>query len=70
MEEYLKGLDEDLWIPIKEGDYDENWINFVGGAPNTEPIAATKRRKEENDWKCMWGLRGALPPVVYGYVRG
>ena len=42
----------------------------IGTSTNSEDMITRGNKMTENDKKCMRELRGALPPVVYNYVRG
>lgn len=45
-------------------------VTNIGTASTLKSIAALTLRRKAHDRKCMNELRGALPLVVYGYVRG
>lgn len=63
-------LYEDLWRSIWSGPREENMVTNIGTASTLKSIAALTLRRKAHDRKCMNELRGALPLVVYGYVRG
>ncbi|CAI9269200.1 unnamed protein product [Lactuca saligna] len=42
----------------------------VGMSATSEDMISRGSKMQENDKKCRRELRGALPPVVYNYVRG
>ena len=46
-----------------------NVAEDVGIVGSTTNFALQKGRREANDKKCIRELRGALPPIVYNYVR-
>lgn len=69
-EDYLNGIDEDLQQCITSGNYHPERLDQVGNAGSSIGMATQKDKHDSNDKKCLLELRGALPPVVYNYVRG
>lgn len=49
MEDYLIGIDEDLWPPIKSGPYRESVVKVVGGAAENESVTIDQIKKEANE---------------------
>lgn len=70
MEDYLNGVNEDLWCPIIGGPFSATAIEFVGSAAQNYKMIVTRLKKKENDKMCIRELRGALPPVIYNYIQG
>lgn len=70
MEDYLNGINEDLWHLIETEPYRANFVVAVGSATQNERSAVGQLKKEANEKKYLSKLRRALPPVVYNYVRG
>lgn len=70
MEDYLNGIDEDLWRSIDKGPQREDPVQVVGNAKAAGYMVALANKQKTNDKKCLRELRGALLPVVYNYVHG
>lgn len=70
MEDYLNGIDKDLWRSIEKGRYHEDHIQAVGTAATAKDMVAHANMQITNDKSCLRELRGALPPIVYNYIQG
>lgn len=64
MEDYITGIDEDLWHPMKDGPYHVGVVEVVGIAAQNESMNATRLKKETNEKMCIREMRRALPLVV------
>lgn len=70
MEDYLNGIDEDIWRPIRDGPFCATTVDLVGTTTQNENIIVTRLKKEVDNKRCICKLRGVIPPVVYNYIRG
>lgn len=70
MEDYLNEIDEDLWRCVKSDHFRPSMLAEIGNAGSITDVTAQADKKKPNDKRCMCELGGALPPVVYYYVRG
>ena len=70
MEDYLNGLDEELWNCIKGTVLPPQNVQNIGSSGTTSVVEEQQTRLEKHEKRCMRELRGALPPVVYNYIRG
>lgn len=70
MDDYLKGIDEDLWKSIDKGPYHDDLVQAIGNVGAAENMVAHGNKRKANDKKCLCELKGALPPIVYNYVSG
>ncbi|KAL7608885.1 hypothetical protein Lser_V15G11539 [Lactuca serriola] len=70
MEDYLNGINEDLWCCLTGGDYRPGRLEQVGTASSCTDVVLQANKQKANDKKCLCELRGALQLVVYNYVRG
>ena len=69
MEDYLIGFDEDLWRCVKRGNFCPSMFSDVGSDGSSVDVTTQTNKFKANDKRCMFKLRGALPPVVYNYVQ-
>lgn len=70
MEDYLNGIDEDLWRCITSGDCHPWWLEQVRTVGSSIDVFLQADKQKANDKKCLCELRSALPWVVYNYVCG
>ena len=70
MEDYLTRIDEDLWQCVKSGNFRPLMLAGIENAGSSADVATQTEKYKSNDKCCMPELRGALPHVVYNYVRG
>ena len=49
MEDYLKGIDEDLWISIEKGPYHGDRVHAVGTAGTSEEVIVQENKQKVND---------------------
>lgn len=70
MEDFLIWINEDLWGLINNGSYRANVVKAIRITARNESMTATRLKQEANDKRCIRKLRGALPPVIYNYLRG
>ena len=68
MEDYLNGINEDLWKCIDGEIRSTTMLQHVGTAASNPGVAQQAEKQKKNEKRCMCELRGALPPVVYNYV--
>lgn len=68
MEDYLNGIDEDLWKRITGEVSSPSALQNIGTATSSPDVNQQTDRKKRNEKKCLCELRGSLPPVVY-YVE-
>lgn len=68
MENYLNGIDEDLWRWITSGNYHPRRLEQVGTGGSSVDVAMQIEKQKANDKKCLLELHGAFPRVVYNYV--
>ncbi|XP_023742160.1 uncharacterized protein LOC111890233 [Lactuca sativa] len=69
MEDYLNGLDEELWSCISGTAQPPSNVQYIGSSGSTPAVTEQSSILKNNEKRCMRELRGALPPVVYNYVR-
>ena len=69
MQDYLNGLDEDLWNCISGEINPPATVQSIGASSSSSEVENQSNRLKQLEKKCMRELRGALPPVVYNYVR-
>ncbi|CAI9287576.1 unnamed protein product [Lactuca saligna] len=69
MEDYLNEIDEDLWRCITSGNYRPRKLEQVTTVGSSTDDKLQAERQEASDKKCLYELRGALPPVVYNYIN-
>ncbi|XP_052626952.1 uncharacterized protein LOC128133522 [Lactuca sativa] len=69
MEDYLNGIDEELWNCISGKGLLPDNVQSIGQSTSSEEVAEQQIRLKNNEKRCMRELRGALPPVVYNYIR-
>lgn len=53
MEDYLNGIDEDLWRSIKTGPYRVDPIQVAGNAGAAEDMSAQGNKKKANGKRCF-----------------
>ena len=70
MEDYLNGLDEELWNCIKGTIQPSSNVQNIGSSRTTSVVGEQQTRLDKHEKRCMGELRGSLPPVVYNYIRG
>ncbi|XP_023759491.1 uncharacterized protein LOC111907914 [Lactuca sativa] len=70
MEDYLNGLDEELWVCISRTTQPPSNVQNIGSSNSTTAVDERSERMKKNEKRCLRELRGTLPPVVYNYVRG
>nr|KAJ0213712.1 hypothetical protein LSAT_V11C400159680 [Lactuca sativa] len=73
MDDYPTGLDEDLWRCVKSGNFLPSMLTDVGiaGCAGSSIDVTTQTNKFKANYKrCIRELQGALPLIVYNYVRG
>ena len=69
MEDYLNGIDEELWNCIDGTVQAPANVQPIGASTTTPEVLERQNRLKKNEKRCMRELRGALPPVVYNYIR-
>ena len=69
MQDYLNGLDEELWSCITGKSTPPPNVQAIGSSSETSSVTDQVDRLKKLERRCMRELRGALPPVVYNYVR-
>ncbi|KAL7592013.1 hypothetical protein Lser_V15G31779 [Lactuca serriola] len=69
MEDYLNGIDEDLWKCIIGKVHSLTMLQNVGTVAASKDVAQQAEKPKKNEKRCMRELRGALPPVVYNYLH-
>jgi len=69
MQDYLNGLDEELWKCISGEINQPAQVQPIGMSSSSSEVDNQTDRLKRLEKKCMRELRGALPPVVYNYVR-
>ena len=70
MEDYLNGIDEELWNCINGTLLPPVNVQTIGAFGTSNQVNDQLDRMKKNEKRCMRELRGALPPVVYNYIRG
>ena len=70
MEDYLNGIDEDLWKCITVDIESSGSLQNIGYVASSPEVSNQAERKKRNVKKWLPELRGALPPIVYNYVHG
>ena len=69
MEDYLNGIDEELWNCIDGTVQAPANVQQIGSSTASPDVEDQRKRLKNNEKRCMRELRGALPPVVYNYIR-
>lgn len=69
MKDYLNDIDEDLMKSINKGPFLPKMLMVVGTAATAEDMITQGNKMKANDKKFLRELCGALPPVLYNYVR-
>ena len=69
MEDYLNGIDEELWNCIDGTVQAPANVQPIGPSAASAEVADQEKRLKNNEKRCMRELRGTLPPVVYNYIR-
>ena len=69
MQDYLNGLDEELWNCISGEITPPTNVQPIGSSSSNFGVDNQTNRLKQLEKRCMRELRGALPPVVYNYVR-
>lgn len=69
MQDYLTGIDEDLWRSVKSGNFHHSMLTKIRNVGSFADVATQTDKYKSNDKRCMHELREALPPVVYNYVE-
>ncbi|XP_023769335.1 uncharacterized protein LOC111917936 [Lactuca sativa] len=69
MQDYLNGLDEELWNCISGEINPPAIVQPIGSSSTNSEVDNQSNRLKQLEKRCMRELRGALPPVVYNYVR-
>ena len=69
MEDYLNGIDEDLWKCITDGSCLAVLLREVGTASSNTNVGQQTEKHMKNKKRCLCELRGALPTLVYNYVH-
>ncbi|XP_052627452.1 uncharacterized protein LOC128134082 [Lactuca sativa] len=64
------GFDEELWTCINGSVQPPTNVQTLGSFGTTSAVEDQQTRLKNNEKRCMRELRGALPPVVYNYIRG
>ncbi|XP_052619531.1 uncharacterized protein LOC111895070 [Lactuca sativa] len=70
MEDYLNGIDEELWNCINGPALPPANVQTLGASGTSNQVSNQGDHMKKNEKRCMQELRGALPPVVYNYIRG
>lgn len=70
MEDYVNEIDEKLWKFVKDGNYREYLVENVGTVGTAVDMITPANTRKACDKKALHEFRGALPLVVYNYVRG
>lgn len=68
MEDYINGIEEDLWHCVMGGNYHPGRLEQVGTAGSFADVSLQADKQKANDKKCLRELHGALKPVVYNFV--
>ncbi|CAI9294517.1 unnamed protein product [Lactuca saligna] len=69
IEDYLNGIDEDLWKCITGEIHPASLLQRVGTIASSSGVAQQTEKQKKNDKRCLRELHGALLPVVYNYVK-
>ncbi|KAL7614205.1 hypothetical protein Lser_V15G05372 [Lactuca serriola] len=69
MEDYLNGLDEELWNCISGNLNPPSNVQSVGASSASSGVENQNERMKKLEKRFMREMRGALPLVVYNYVR-
>ena len=69
MQNYLNGLDEELWSCISGNVNPPANVQLIGSSSASSGVENQIDRLRKFEKRCMRELRGALPPVMYNYVR-
>ncbi|XP_052625667.1 uncharacterized protein LOC111890076 [Lactuca sativa] len=70
MEDYLNGIDEKLWNCINGPVLPPANVQTLGASGTSDQVSNQADHMKKNEKRCMRAQRGALPPVVYNYIRG
>ncbi|XP_023771670.1 uncharacterized protein LOC111920326 [Lactuca sativa] len=70
MEDYLNGLDEELWDCINGIVQPPVNLQNIGSFATTSAVGDQQTRLNNNKKRCMRELRGVMPPLVYNYILG
>lgn len=70
MEDYLNGINENIWKSIKEANFRQYLVQNVGNVGAVAQMVVQASTRKTCDKKALRELRGALPPVVHNYVHG
>ncbi|KAL7618630.1 hypothetical protein Lser_V15G03678 [Lactuca serriola] len=69
MQDYLNGLDEDLWNCISGNRNPPSNVQPLGSSSGNSEVENQADRLKKLEKRCMRELRGTLPLVFYNYVR-
>ena len=69
MQDYLNGLDEELWNCISGDRNPPTNLQPIGSSSRNSEVENQSDRLKKLEKRCMRELRGDLPPIVYNYVR-
>ena len=70
MQDYLNGIGEEIWTCINGLVQPPTNVQTLGSSGTTSTVGDQQARLDIKEKKGMRELRGALPPVVYNYIRG
>lgn len=68
MENYLSGIDENIWRSIRYCSYDADRLQAIGTFGTTEEMIARGSKENIKDKRCLHELHGAFPLVVHNYI--
>ena len=68
MEDYLNGIDEELWNCINGTVQAPTNVQPIGQSTTSAEVVEQQNRLKKNKKRCMRERRGALPLVVYNYI--
>lgn len=57
MEDYLNGMEIDLWRSIDKGPYRTNILEGIGSVGQNESVTTNRLKSQENEKICMKELR-------------
>ena len=69
MQDCLNGLDVELWSCISGNTTPPQNVQAIGSSSGTSSVNDQYDRLKKVEKRCIRELRGALPPIVYNYVR-
>ena len=69
MQDYLNGLDEELWSCISRNVNPPTNVQPIGSSFGSSGVENQTDHLKKLEKRCMRELWGALPKVVYNYVR-